>query len=169
MLYCKCFPPASPSSRHPSCAVPCCAVTYPAHGGHNLPCSQLCQGGKGELSPKPHSFLLHIEILQERAWEERSTCSVNPISIAAVPLRKHLVCSPWSLDKVRDVFLKEKWVIPCSWSQPALSAWWRGKTASHITEQDPPLVHSGVMSDSKAKQNKHVNLSHSCHWSFPVS
>lgn len=47
---------------------------------------------------------LHIEILQKRAQGERSTCSVNLISIAAVPIRKFLVCSPRSLDKVRDFF-----------------------------------------------------------------
>lgn len=120
-------PSASPCGRCPSCAVRCSvmpswAMTYPVQGGQNPPCSQPCQEGKGHTVLNPAHLLLHTEILQEKKEEGRST--VNPISIAANPVGKYLVCSSRSPGKARDFFLKGKWVIQHSWRQPASFAWW---------------------------------------------
>lgn len=67
--------------------------------------------GKGNAVINPAHLLLHTDILQEKKEEGRWTCSVNPISIAAIPVGKYLVCSSTSLGKARDFFLKGKWVI----------------------------------------------------------
>lgn len=91
-------------------AVLCPAVLWPTQHTEATACLAASSAREGKENPvlNPSFLLLHTEILQERAWEERSTCSVNPISIAAVSVRKHLVCSPRCLDKVRDFFSKGK-------------------------------------------------------------
>lgn len=149
-------------------AVPCPAVLWPTQHREATACLAASSAREGKENPvlNPTHLLLHIEILQERAQEERSACSVNPISIAAVPVRKYLVCSPRSLDIVRNFFFYRE----SRWSSTAEASPLFLLGAGGNTEQDPPLVYPGVMSDSKAKQNKHVNLSHSCHCrNFPVS
>lgn len=98
--------------------------------------------GKGDPVLNPTHLLLPTEILQEKEGEGRSTRSVNPISIAAIPVGIYLVCSPRPLGKMRDLFLKGKWVIQRSWRQACsfcpVVVVGNSLSTSLGTEWDPP-------------------------------
>lgn len=145
---CKCFPICVPLRQAPQLcrAVPCRAAAsrdLPGAGRTQL-ALQPALTGRGRGNPLLNSahLLLHTEILQGKEGEGRRTGSVNPISIAAIPVGKCLVCFPRSLGKVRDLFLKGK---AGDWAQlkPACSfcpvvVVGNSLSTSPGTEWDPP-------------------------------
>lgn len=102
-------PPLAGTPAVPCGAMRCRGEPWPTRCREDTAClaAKSAREGGNPLLNLAH-LLLHTEILQGKEREGRWTRSVNPISIAAIPVGKCLVCFPRSLGKVRDLFLKGK-------------------------------------------------------------